>query len=620
MLSTRSFDFTTSDMSTDDTVLPPQSYLDPMPSSCILVSKPWNEILTPQLWSRFGASPPTLKLDGRAQSSWKRFFESAPLLADEVDILQEVIDKNSRHVRTVAIRSPQVLQVYQAHCTNLRVIHCEWRQPEGSLADENERIKQDIERFVKLQPCLHSLYLSGWMVSDEIRRMAASSITHFRDLDAPLTDEDYHNLGSLLPYVESMHLSVESLEIISDPLEHPHLYLKTISLDVPSLSHESLKSILVSFPNVKHLVARTEDGVEDDDVLLLGEIEIDVEKGSSLEATSPYRGDAEVAKLIAIIPNLQSVDYFDMGEECFKALAQHCPRLKVVNADWEAQSIFKENHYDHVLPPSISLLLTSCPDLESVNCPDQAIHIRHIMDGGPLVCKNLTFLRCQLVGVPQFPTYNGFFNNSLEDCRSETINNKIVEQRKLCSEAMEKQFSFVPELKKRAIFGDYLNDCNNHGALGPTTHGTDSEYRKEDIALNSGLREDGTDKALPVPISPSNRNRPTKKLTLHASGKSVFMPNVSPYGATRHSFIRRAKNWCLASKTSHPLLQMGTIKIWTVINPTSNSSSEQDSTTLGEREELMDKQACDDVGFENFGGILEEADEDEVVEESSNDE
>ncbi|KAG0296556.1 hypothetical protein BGZ96_009135 [Linnemannia gamsii] len=439
-------------------------------SSCILVSRHWSEMLTPQLWGRFGSMAPTLKPDGHVQSLWERFSEGTRLSADEVKIVQVLVDKNNRHLQTVVIRSPQVFQIYQAHCTNLRVIHCEWRRPEVSLVDEEvERVRQDIERFVKQQQsCLHSIYLSGWMVSDEIRRMAASSIKHFQDLDAPLRDEDYHYLGSLLPYVESIRLAVNSLAIVSDPLEHTHLHLKKMSLDVPSLSHEFLQTILVSFPNIKNLVVRAENN---DDQLPQGQIDIDIENGSRLRVTGVYDGDAKVADMIAVIPNLKSVDYFGLGRKCFEALARHCPHLKDVEADCGAQSLIADSEYDIIPVPTINLLLTSCPDLESVNCPDHTIHIRHIMEGGPWVCKNLMFLRCQFVGVPRIAPWDEDLYESLEDRRLEisdeetsSLSDKerellnIVKRRELCCEAMEEQFSFVPKVKERGFFGDYMNE------------------------------------------------------------------------------------------------------------------------------------------------------------------
>ncbi|KAG0011002.1 hypothetical protein BGZ81_002439 [Podila clonocystis] len=108
------------------------------------------------------------------------------------------------------------------------------------------------------------------------------------------------------------------------------------------------KSVLASFHNIMRLIVRAE---YDEDGLSYGQsdIDVDVENGSSLEVKGLYNGDAEVAGMIAVIPNLQSVKYFDMGENCFKALAQHCPQLKDVDADWEAQSLIQDSDYDDVL-------------------------------------------------------------------------------------------------------------------------------------------------------------------------------------------------------------------------------------------------------------------------------
>ncbi|KAF9928813.1 hypothetical protein FBU30_002084 [Linnemannia zychae] len=302
--------------------------------------------------------------------------------------------------------------------------------------------------------------------------VAFYSIKDFYDLDVSLKEEDYRRLGSILPYVESIHLTVSSLETVTIPLKETHPYLKKFSLVVPSLSYEFLQDILISFPNMKHLIVHAEPQVDlqpEDDRILCGYVDIDVENGSRLEITSGYEGDAEVADMIAVIPNLQYFNYFDMRDKCFVALAQHCPHLKDVNADWEAQVLIASNDYDDVPPPTINLLLTSCPELESINCPDHTIHIQHIMEGSHWVCKRLMFFRCQLVGIPQCEPWNEELYKSLEerllemsfeeisilsDNECKALN--VLKQRKLCQEAMERQFQTLPQIKERYLFGDYM--------------------------------------------------------------------------------------------------------------------------------------------------------------------
>ncbi|KAF9155527.1 hypothetical protein DFQ26_009712 [Actinomortierella ambigua] len=431
-------------------------------ASCAQVSKLWLDMFAPHLWARFGLfPPPSRSSDNSSKTMWERLFEGELLSTEEVGRVQPVIAKYGHRVRALVVRSHHALRIYQRYFPDLKVLHCEWERWSKWDGDVKQ-VQRDIEDFVKdRRGSLDTLYLSNWLISDQSRITAISSIQCLRAANDFVPEADYcPSLDSLPPYTQAISIYLKSLTSISTPLQpQPHWHLRYLRLTVPSFNSQALKYILESFPSLQDLT------VEDE----AGNFALDL-NSSKLEIDGEYEDD-EVARMISLLPNLRCMYYWDMGEQSFRALAQYCPKLQEVDADRAAQTWIQEDNFEIVLPPTLCLLLESCPELQTINCPDHAIHIRHVMNGRPWVSKKLEFLRCQIVGVPKFYLWDRELVESMqsrwsamgEEERAMLTGQEreivvVLDQRETCRQAMERQFGHVPEMREKRLFGqNYLD-------------------------------------------------------------------------------------------------------------------------------------------------------------------
>lgn len=482
---------------------------------CVRVSKLWHKTFIPHLWYSFGASFPfTIRFGvaiapqvhepeargplqvplhqdpsktttalalvnrhiypfqfpsdnprGPTPSFWARFFDGYRIQPAEEAIIRTAVAKYGRHVRRLAIRSIQVFRVVEHYCTHLRALHCCFGFPgfdwDKSLTEEEaNRIRQDVERFVRRRlsvGILDSLYIMDDLLVPE-GNMCNLVLTHTRwqHADIMLDQQHYIDIASRLPLARSASFDVQSLDILSTPLPEPHLRLRELKIQADSFDDQALKAILTSFPNLVRLYVHQPG--QDDSPL----VDLVRDNGSLLLFRGGFEQDAEVAGMIRLLPDLLVFDYYNMREECFAALASHCPRLMYVRADWEGEPFFMgEDDYDELPSPAINLLLTCCPQLVRVNCPDAPLHIRHVMNGGPWVCRNLRYLRCETLGIPwidwSYELYDTLMNrwpeiaNSKEECDALSEQGRemlrTIELREQCRQVMEEQLTRVPLLR-----------------------------------------------------------------------------------------------------------------------------------------------------------------------------
>ncbi|KAF9967562.1 hypothetical protein BGZ73_000508, partial [Actinomortierella ambigua] len=356
-------------------------------ANCCRVSKHWFNMFTPHLWACFGLLPSGHHDNSTDKTMWRRLFDGDLLSTDDVDSIDAVVAKYGHYIRTLIVRSHQALRIYQQHCYNLRVLHCEWER-----SSEVEQVHRDIEDFVKAQhQSLESLYLLKWMVSNEPQPQAATFSQYIETpRSAWLGSTNCFSMDDIPPYAQSIGLAVSPLVDLSTlPKLRPHRHLRYLRLATASIDPQGLTYILGLFPSLAYIYIQQEYVT------------------FTLSLTPLALGlygydDDDGACIISQFPGLRSICFPGMGTEGFKALARHCPQLVEIDADPAAQTLLHEDVFEDDPPATISLLLESCPELKGINCPDQAIHIRHVMNGRPWVCKNLEFIRCQFVGVPAF--------------------------------------------------------------------------------------------------------------------------------------------------------------------------------------------------------------------------
>ncbi|KAG0226628.1 hypothetical protein BGW42_003500 [Actinomortierella wolfii] len=426
---------------------------------------------------------------------WERFFASDKLEPSEEDLVRTTLAKYGHHIRYLTVRTLRPFRCLEHICIHLRGLHfcLEWIEVMGewerdmSKEERNKvsrRIQRDVEAFIQRQSNLDSIYIyDRFFNTPGIRRIVRSNRARWKhvdmlmavDLEDSERDKNYLNMATLWPNLQSFNLAIACSAAISLPLQQPHIQMRELQLWVNDFSTEWEK-ILSSFPNLERLCLYHKIRGEDYGPFL--DLTRD-RHGSMLRYHGGMDDDADVAGLIAVLPDLLIFDYYNMAEECFKALAQHCPKLMYVRADWEGESVFiNEDDYDELPPSTVNLLLTSCPNLVSVNCPDAPLHIRHILDGPPWVCSKLKFLRCEMLGIPwidwSYELYesmmarlpevlapDGSLSSIEQFSEQEQEMLRTVALREQCRRGLQAQLSRVPHLKfdpSCECLGDYMHE------------------------------------------------------------------------------------------------------------------------------------------------------------------
>ncbi|KAF9973754.1 hypothetical protein BGZ73_002995 [Actinomortierella ambigua] len=467
----------------------------------------------------------------RRSNLWSRFLHGHRLTADEQAAVQASIEKHSRHIRCLIVLTPNVFAALEHRCTLLRALFI-WIGPgcgysgDGKFVDlygeehSDDWLPRAIEQFVQRQPLLESFSCrNARLIPSKLARLIAQTTPapasayvnqhhnqqplpnsrdqkkggattvcrhrrHWKHIDIGLKDGDYLDMVARLPYVQYAQFRIRMDNTLATPLAEPHRRLRELRLFTTVFDDQDLRGVLGSFPNLQRLVVHNAGGLDEPPVI---DLLLDRPLGGTMLI---YRGsledDAVVARMIAQLPDLMVIDFYNMKDECFAALAQHCPRLRHVRADWDGEPVFiGEDDYDFLPPPAISLLLTSCPELETIDCPDTPLHIRHVLDGGEWICRNLRYLRCEMLGIPwmdwSYELYESLMARwselapscasdpkalssspsflSLSEPEQEML--RTIALREQCRSGMEAQMSRVPLLRvdpKCECWNDYMHE------------------------------------------------------------------------------------------------------------------------------------------------------------------
>ncbi|KAG0259687.1 hypothetical protein DFQ27_003935 [Actinomortierella ambigua] len=509
-----------------------------------------NPDLYPARPERFQFCPILGPTPSHTNSLWTPFFRG--LWSDPADLafIRACLEKYSRHIRCLVVPSFQVFQEVEYRCSLLRALAI-WIEPgiccdgiwgaHATLSNDGQRqLRRAIEQFARRQPFLEAISCSDppFLKGKHTRFITQATIDpssydqqeqlldthpsssspprpfphrsphggrrHWKYVDVTLRESDYVDMLTCLPHVRYARFEIQSMEVLTRPMAHPQTHMRELWLCTSTFDDRCLRAVLESFPNLQRLYVH--NGGEDEPPLIdlildrqqrrrYGESDpgggggVRAEGGTMLIYRGGLEQDAEVARMIAQLPDLIAFDYYNMKDECFAALAQHCPRLRHVRADWEGEPVFLgEDDYDFLPSQAISLLLTSCPDLETVDCPDTPLHIRHVLDGGRWICHNLRYLRCEMLGIP-WMDWSYELYESLMDCWSEMAPRlslaadpmnalssepsflalsepeqemlRTISLREQCRQGMEAQLSRVPLLRidrRCECWNDYMHE------------------------------------------------------------------------------------------------------------------------------------------------------------------
>ncbi|KAG0253345.1 hypothetical protein DFQ27_007451 [Actinomortierella ambigua] len=355
-------------------------------------------------------------------SMWKRLFSRDQVTADEVNAMRTVVAKHGHLVRCLVVRSVQAFRIVSPYCTNLRAFHCRfepfewqftWRWYLDMTIDEAKQVNREITGFVKQQQqhgqlealhlmaglmdpqCIHNLVVAIGTASNNSPKRFWSRPRHWSHFDAPLGESDYLHVNTLLPMVETARFVIRDLSVLMTPLATAHHRLRELDLQIQVFDHKTLQVVRASFPNLRRLFVRAEDSGAGLDLI--------VDRGATMLYVGASINPSEVVRIISLLPDLVVFDYHELNQRCIASLAQHCPRLRYVSTDrWVHR---RDGNDPEAYPPSVSPLLTSCPDLERINTPTASIHMSDLVgehgERAPRwIATQLKYLNCQLVGVP----------------------------------------------------------------------------------------------------------------------------------------------------------------------------------------------------------------------------
>ncbi|KAG0236504.1 hypothetical protein BGW42_003410 [Actinomortierella wolfii] len=357
------------------------SYLDKASlASCVRVSRAWHAFFIPYLWHSFGTVHPVrfgiaygsstkvatfpLQLadpndptktiralsiaspehypeyfaaqsrhqqqqDQQHQSMWVRLFTRQAVTTEEFDEMHVIVAKHAHYIRSLTIRSVEAFRLFESLCTNLQQLHMRfgWDWTKGLTFNDIGQIKQDVLNFARRQiATLDSLNLHMGMLDAEHLRETIRLGGHerWRYFNVMLVEQDYYDLGTLMPNVVSASFLLEAPHVLQTPLPAPHTRLRELEISASTFDYTSFRAILQSFPNLQRLVIQN---------MYLGTL-FDMVRdstGSMLQIGRRALKSDQVASIIALLPDLLLIDCHDLDSACWTALSQHCPRLVYPN-------------------------------------------------------------------------------------------------------------------------------------------------------------------------------------------------------------------------------------------------------------------------------------------------
>ncbi|KAG0234166.1 hypothetical protein BGW41_001218 [Actinomortierella wolfii] len=370
-------------------------------------------------------------------SMWARLLSvGGGFTPEEKMAIQKVLAKYGRHIRCLSVRTVEAFRIYEQYCTRLQAFHCQfslaWKKQKLSLwfvglnMSDMRQLQWDIAEFVLRQPKLDSLYLPHELSEKTgiaMGLLTARTFTNWKHFDVTLNDQAYRNIATLLPRVRSARFQLRYSVSLETPLKDAHEHLRELTIIVPpmSFSAEKLWNLMISFPNLQQLIVAQSNSPSKPIV------ELTMDNGSMLTICGEGFKYGEAMRLVSIVPRLLVFTYNSVTEDCYTTLATYQRSLVHLTVEKDLPvtgNMFQD--YNTVPPPTIGLLLVTCPRLKSIVAHADVLHARHVLDQ-PIVVQNMDLLACTIVGMPgilltEKDTYNSLMAKwPISDSRAQVL-------------------------------------------------------------------------------------------------------------------------------------------------------------------------------------------------------